>query len=212
MVTKPGDQLRLAALHYVTTIIVYEKMSDEANSPKKKTVQYLIQNLRSHFKLLQAAAKGIGRNEEEYYILAATELRTLVCSGSGQIPLLFHVADLVGCELKFKYTIPPEWAGKEEKLKTYMERNGATIHGKKYSNFAFIKFCANASGDQLHVKDEINEGFAIGESIRIMGITPNQVQLKAIMNTVGNCAGDLIKQIDTLTEDDLGRINNKINK
>jgi hypothetical protein len=78
---------------------------DKKDKYIKKDIYELISDLRVHYNLLSEASRGIRGGNMNYFIWAAIELRTLVCSGRGQIPLLLYLSDLFNYELKFKYNV-----------------------------------------------------------------------------------------------------------
>jgi hypothetical protein len=64
----------------------------------KKTLKALIKDLENHSYLLKLAVNNYTKNEA-FYILMATELRTIVCAGDGQINLLLYLAKKLNINL-----------------------------------------------------------------------------------------------------------------
>lgn len=142
-----------------------------------KTLKALVKDLENHTFLLKLAVNNFG-NHSAFYSLIATQLRTIVCSGKGQIDLLFFLADKLEIELTVR--------NDKEKisLKEYLFREDIFFGETKFNKFKFIKEMANVSGEFLHVKTELDNKHILSKYLFLNNQNSNHFQLKSIAEIV----------------------------
>jgi hypothetical protein len=176
----------------------------------KKSVYQLITDLRNHLFLLDLSIKGIN-DHPAFFILMATQLRSLVTKSSGQVDLLMFLAHLF--KVRLYVTMDNKFeSNKKISFNSYLlNKVGCTFHGKTYTNVQFVKLMANSSGDYLHILDTSDERLSVGSNIFFNDLNINQIKLISIAKTTSSVAHKFFDYLEKLNKSDVEKINLKLN-
>lgn len=168
----------------------------------RKTIYGLIRDFENHLFLLNVSLKN-HQSHPAFFILMASQLRTLLCKGKDHEDLLLLLARIIN----FKTTISFDQPKVKISFNQYLHEKNIFILGKEYSRIHFIKIMANNSGDFLHIKKTTDERVAIGNRINLFGINPNNRMLLNIAETTLSVSLSLMEKLNNMPQEKLQEIN-----